>query len=227
MKKDIDISSLLAHSVKSPMQYLTYVSNYLVGHWAELDEDEKRESVEIIQQSASDIVDLLEQVINWNKLNDGQISLNPAQFSLSDLMEDELALHRAILKVKNIDVHLNIPKSIVMHSDPVVLKMIVHNILTNAIKYSEKNSVIKIDYHKKNNRVFLTITDQGKGMGGDELSAMLAEEATTTYGTSGEWGTGIGVQLTQALVNKLKGELRVQSQLNVGTSVSIVFPDKP
>lgn len=221
---DVNIASLLSHNVKSPIIYLQYVSEFLVSNWGELEEPEKLDSLETINQAAKDIISLLESLINWAKLNDGKLVPKLSLFKLSPLIEAELGLHRTILRLKKIHIEVNVPDQVKVKSDPVFLQLIIHNVLTNAVKFSYKNTTVKIEYLVLENGWSLSVEDEGKGMDEEELALLLSEEAASGSGTLNEQGTGIGTALTTALVNQLGGSLDIESQIGAGTRVSLVFP---
>jgi signal transduction histidine kinase len=221
--EEINIASLLSHNVKSPIIYLQYVSDFLVSNWDEIEETEKLESLETINQAAKDIIVLLESLINWAKLNEGKLVPKLSSIKLNAFIETELGLHKTILHLKKLRVQVNVPLSVKVKSDPIFLQLILHNVLTNAIKFSYKNNTIKIDYSATKDSWSLSIEDEGKGMDEEELALLLAEDAESVLGTFSEQGTGIGTALTMALAKQLGGQLTIESQLGAGTRVTMTF----
>lgn len=222
---DVNIASLLSHNVKSPIIYLQYVSDFLVSNWSDLEETEKLDSLETINQAAKDIISLLESLINWAKLNEGKLVPKLSPFKLNPFIEAELGLHRTILNLKNIQVEVSVPDQVKVKSDPIFLQLIIHNVLANAVKFSYKNTTVKIEYVALKDSWSLSIEDEGKGMDEEELALLLAEDAASSSGTFNEQGTGIGTALTTALVNQLGGSLNIESQIGAGTRVSMIFPN--
>jgi signal transduction histidine kinase len=201
------------------------VADFLLVNWKDLDDGDKYDSLETINQSAKDLIILLENLINWVKLNKGNLQASYSAFKLNEFVETELALHKTVIFLKDLTVQVNIPEDVKIKSDPVLLQLIIHNILANAFKFSYKNSKIQIDYEQMPDGWMLSVEDEGKGMDEEELALMLAAEANSAPGTFNEKGTGVGTSLTIALVKEMGGSLHVKSQQGTGTRVSISFPN--
>ena len=116
--------------------------------------------------------------------------------------------------------------STVVRADNDMLKTIVRNFLSNAIKFSPENSSIEINVTTPNaDFARISVTDHGVGIASDRLSTIF-HKGETTYGTGGEEGSGLGLQLCQDFAKKIGGDVDVESQEGQGSTFSVTVPLK-
>ncbi len=219
-KDQVNITSLLSHQVKSPVRYIQYVTDYMLTQWKSTSDQDKLESIEIINQSARDIAQLLEDIIQWSKLNEGMLKIKRSHFNILDLLNTEMGVHTAILRIKELEAEINVP-DVLVYTDPTLVRLIAHNIITNAIKFSNRKSKIYIKGKVEDEELTLIIEDEGKGLDEAEIEKLLADEMESSMGTFDEQGTGVGNILTKAIIKMLGGTLNIKSKLDAGTQVII------
>ncbi len=222
-KDQVNITSLLSHQVKSPVRYIQYVTDYMLTQWKSTSDQDKLESIEIINQSARDIAQLLEDIIQWSKLNQGILKVKPIHFNILDLLKTEMGVHAAMLKIKELEVEIDLPDALVK-TDPTLIRLVAHNIITNAIKFSNRKSKIYIKGKVEGEEFTLIIEDEGKGLDEAEIEKLLADEMESSMGTFDEQGTGVGNMLTKSIVKLLGGTLSIKSKIDAGTQVIVKIP---
>jgi len=105
------------------------------------------------------------------------------------------------------------------------METIFRNLIGNAIKFSKTNSTITINSSTNDNFIKIMVSDQGVGINSDRLGILLTDGShNSTRGTNNEKGTGNGLGIVKKLVEKQKGSLMINSEVNEGTTVTISFP---
>ena len=124
-------------------------------------------------------------------------------------------------------------KQVIIHEDLAVttvpgdyniLSIALRNLLTNAIKFSDKQGNIWINAEKKTDTVVLSVKDEGVGMSNEQIKELQAQQQSSSAGTAGEKGTGLGLYLVQELLQKINARLEVSSEKGKGSTFSIVIP---
>ena len=132
---------------------------------------------------------------------------------------------RQIAAQKNIEIIIDIDHEISLQIDPDHLDILLRNMISNAVKYSFKNSQIVLKVKRENDYKIITIKDSGIGMTSTQISNLFNTNANkSTYGTNGEKGTGIGLLLCNEFVELNGGKIEVLSSQNVGTTFNIFLP---
>lgn len=191
-----------------------------------------------IEMSSTQLLSLINDVLDMNKIESGKTVLEHVSLSLVNLVNDNIALihETAIENNITIDVKMDIKNEYIFGS-PIHIKQIILNLLTNAIKYNKENGSIvislkevKIDNQHSN--YVIKVADTGLGMS-DEFQKVIFEPFTQENGGARTKykGTGLGMSIVKKLVDKMNGTISVKSKLNIGSTFKIVIPfeidDKP
>ena len=157
------------------------------------------------------------------KANGIGINIQPVVFA--QILENIIIKYEAICQEENLSLKFSLDYGMIINGDEERLEQIVQNIIDNAIKYSRDNGTIIVTMELKEKNCLLTIQDNGLGMSEESL-----EKITNRYfrvnKTSSRFGggTGIGLSIVEKLVALHNGQMKIESQLNVGTKVSLLFP---
>jgi len=122
---------------------------------------------------------------------------------------------------KKINVSLDITPYVYIHSDVEILTIVIRNLISNAIKFTNENGTIKISAEQIENFFFITIQDSGIGMDTRTLERISDNNYTSTQGTQQETGLGLGLKLCKELLGHINGGLEIESELSVGTTMKI------
>jgi len=128
-------------------------------------------------------------------------------------------------KLKNITFELSGEKNLMINTDLNLLSTIIRNLVSNAVKFSHKNSAVYIDYNKVDNMIVFSIKDTGIGMNQEQINNLFSvSHSFSRRGTSGERGTGFGLKIVKEYINKLGGRIWVTSEENRGTTFYFSLP---
>ena len=165
--------------------------------------------------------------MNWARTQTGQLNFNPQKIILTPIIKGIIQISNLSAVAKNISLVQNKTEDIEVYADGNMLKIIIRNLISNAIKFTNQGGKITVSAKKEPDRVEITISDNGVGMTKETISKLFRiETSNTTSGTANEKGSGLGLILCKELVEKHGGRIRVESRLGKGSSFKFTLPYK-
>ncbi len=219
------IFSILSHDIRNPIFSLNQIVELINEDVLTI--NDLNHLKDRLHGQLKSINILLDNVLNWSKNQlEGELLPNKKETNLSLLVNQNITLFEEFAQQKQLVLNNMVPDDFMVWVDPNHLDLAVRNILFNAIKFSFQNGTIEIKIEKKEGEVFISISDNGKGMDEFELESLFSyNKQPGIYGTNGERGAGIGLILTKEFVSKNDGKILVQSKVNEGSTFTLVFPD--
>lgn len=216
---------MVAHDLKSPLSAMISFTDILQQNLDQFSEKEIRSFLNSLYQSSSQGFRLLENLLDWARLQSGAIEYSPDDLKILPLIDDTLLLLEPNAKEKQITIETDFQQDLSASIDRNMFLTVLRNLVSNAIKFSGSGKRITIKAEKDNQALRIQVLDQGKGMSKEEVSRLFKIESHfTTPGTNNEQGTGIGLILCYDLTRKMGGELLVDSTLGVGSTFTMVLP---
>lgn len=217
--------SILAHDLRNPFNSLIGFSDMLQNSIELAEMDKIKKYADIIQSTSKNTFDLLNNLLSWAYSQQQGVIINKETLNLNTVIQEILLVTEFIAESKNIEIYLNLDKDINVIADKEMLKTILRNLITNAIKYSFENSIIKIKAAIKEEYVEIRISDSGIGMDEDTQNNLFnLLDAKSKKGTKGETGTGFGLILCKGFVEKNGGKIWVESKLEKGSDFIFTIP---
>jgi signal transduction histidine kinase len=222
--------SSISHEIRTP---LTSVIGYTdVISKAIKDQESKKiiaDHIETIKNNANHLGSLIGDVLDFTKLESGKVNINIESVSLPSIMKQIKSLLQISIDKNNIDFKLSITKNSpkYVYTDPTLLKQIIINIASNAIKFTNKNEVrIDIDFLEPQNTLQICIKDSGIGMTKEESETLFKPFEQANVGIQKKYkGTGLGMAISKELVEIMGGNIKlISSELNVGSQFRITIP---
>lgn len=211
-----DLISVLAHDVRSPIGNLQAVLGLVKdGH---LSENEVRKIFVDIEKQVGTVSFLINDILVWIKSQNEDVDIELTNHNIVETISDLWYIFSDHFKEKEIELKLDIQETHVV-CQPDIIKSILRNLLSNALKFSDKGSKISITTASKNEKVTISVIDEGVGMSTTQL-AQLNKSFTSTTGTEEEKGIGIGLKMCHAMIKSHHSKLNIQSELKIGTSMS-------
>jgi two-component system sensor histidine kinase/response regulator len=177
-------------------------------------------------KESEEVHDLLDNLLKWTKSQTGRLNVVLQDLDLNDIIPGVVEIFEMIAQTKQIK--LNLLKSdekLIVSADNDMLKTVVRNFLSNAIKFSPENSSIDIIMATEGDFAKVSVRDHGVGIAADRLGSIF-HKGETTYGTGGEEGSGLGLQLCQDFARKNGGDCTVESVKGEGSTFSVLIPLK-
>ena len=214
--------SIVSHDFRGP---LASIENGLeVLHNIDLSEDEKLQLVGQLLAQVKITSGMLENILHWSK---NQMKVTEPTFqkvNVRQAIEKAKESLHLIIDQKEIVIHNEISPTEYIQTDIELLQVVLRNLISNAVKFSPIGSEVKINGYNVQDFFELEIKDQGIGMSEEQIDRIFSFRAQSTYGTANEKGMGLGLFLTNELVQKIGGKIKVNSSIDKGTIFKVHLP---
>tara|TARA_R100000027_G_scaffold47114_1_gene35914 strand:- start:8133 stop:10157 length:2025 start_codon:yes stop_codon:yes gene_type:complete len=216
--------SIIAHDLRNPFHGFSSMMQLLAEEWRDLPDDEIQSILEEMNQGATQLHRLLENLLTWAQLQRGSMVLEPEELRLEPLLRNCVELFQNSTDQKGIRLEWEVDAGLRVHANARGLETVVRNLIGNAIKYSHSGDQVTVRATRKDDAVLIAVEDTGVGIPEEKLGNLLKlGERNSTLGTDGEKGSGLGLQLCKELIDNLGGELIVESQEGVGSRFVVRF----
>ena len=217
--------SVIAHDLRSPMASIRMVLNLAVAAISpDVVGQEIFDLIDKANKESEDVHDLLDNLLKWTKSQTGRLSVVMQDLDLNDIIPGVVDIFEMIAATKKIKLSYT-GGSTIVRADNDMLKTIVRNFMSNAVKFSPEDSSIEITVTSDADFAKISVRDHGVGIAADRLGSIF-HKGETTYGTGGEEGSGLGLQLCQDFARKIGGDVMVESVEGEGSTFSVFVPLK-
>lgn len=217
--------SIIAHDLRSPFNNILVLSDILKAQLSKSEDSDTQVYLGLIHSTAKNTLVLLENLLDWAKSQSGQISFKNEKISISSVINEILDLSRSIAQTKGISIKTNAKEEIEVNSDKKILKTVIRNLISNAIKYSRPGDEITISTVEEEDLVKIIISDSGVGMDEKTLENLFSITNNTPLpGTLNEKGSGFGLVLCKEFIEKLGGKIWVESEKGKGSDFIFTIP---
>ncbi|MBE0662455.1 MAG: PAS domain S-box protein [Bacteroidales bacterium] len=219
--------SVIAHDLKSPFHSIIGFSEILKHEAVNLEIKEVESYASIIYESANQTLKLLENLLDWARMQQGTITFNPKPLVICDALNNSLILVGDQARKKNINLVNQVPAKLIVNGDENMLKTVFRNLLTNAIKFTTAGGSVYITAENTDTEVRISVTDTGIGISKENINKLFNIGSNfTMHGTEKEKGTGLGLLICKEFIEKHGGIIRVESKEGIGSTFSISLPVK-
>ena len=217
--------SIIAHDLKSPFNAILGFSDLLVEQIQERDYGDIEKYVGIIQKSSQQAMDLLLNLMEWSQSQTGKMEFNPVNVDVVELINKITELLSFSALQKAITISKKLPDNIQVSGDKDMISTILRNLISNSIKFTHPDGTIVISSEQKQNELMICVSDSGVGIKKENISKLFCiEESISTIGTQEEKGTGLGLILCKEFVEKLGGNIWVESEEGNGSTFYFTLP---
>ena len=218
--------SIVAHDLRGPMNGFLGLTGIMADDIENLSADELREIATTMRSSAVNIYRLIENLLEWSKMQRGILSYEPQPLFLKSSLTKSIELMMDMAAKKGIELQIKIPDHSVVFADIHMLETIIRNLVSNAIKFSFKGETVEIAAEKtEGNMIRVQVKDSGIGIPADLADKLfMLTENTSRKGTEGESSTGLGLVLCKEFVEKQGGKIWVESQEGTGSCFIFTLP---
>lgn len=215
--------SMASHEFRTPLSTVLS-SAALIAKYTEAHQQEQRNRhVEKIKNSVKHLNDLLEDFLSLGKLDEGKVQVLPVEFDTKEAIADITEEIKGLLKPGQ-DIVLHHEGNDLLYSDKKMLKNILINLLTNAIKFSDEGKKIELNSKTDARGLYLSVIDQGIGIP-EEDQEHLFSSFFRAKNVLNIQGTGLGLHIIKRYLDILNGSIQLQSRLNEGTRFDIFIPN--
>lgn len=220
--------SSMSHELRTPMNAILGFAQIL-----ELDDsttplsDEQKLNIKEILDAGTHLFGLITQVLDLTKIESGKLDISLEAVNIVTLLNESISLSQSAYK-NHSDITFNnkvIDENIFLEADPLHLKQIIINILSNAIKYNNKYGSVIIDSFKPNGNVLrICFMDTGNGIDEDKLHLLFQPFERLQYKNGDIEGTGIGLHISKTLIEHMDGKIGAESTVGKGSTFWIELP---
>ena len=219
--------SVIAHDLRSPMASIRMVLNLAVNVVSpETVGEEIFGLLDKANRESEETHDLLDNLLKWTKSQTGRLNVVYQDIDLDDIIPGAVDIFMMIAEMKKIDLkYIPADEKLTVHGDNDMIKTVIRNFLSNAIKFTPEGKGIEVFYKREGDFARISVRDHGVGIAADRVESIF-HKGETTYGTGGEEGSGLGLQLCQDFARKNGGDAYVESVEGEGSTFSCTIPLK-
>ena len=220
--------SIIAHDLRGPFNGFLGLTQLMAEELENLTSEEIKDFTLSMRNSAADMFRLLENLLEWARMQQGLITFNKQVDQLAPIVDESIAIILEPAKIKGIEINLDIPADITVFADRNILQTVIRNIVSNAVKFTPKGGIIRVsakvtDY----NNVEISIKDTGIGMSNKMIDDLFRLDVQTNRkGTEGEPSSGLGLLLCKDFIEKHSGKIWVESEEGKGSVFFFTIPGK-
>ncbi|WP_282126626.1 tetratricopeptide repeat-containing sensor histidine kinase [Marinifilum flexuosum] len=217
--------SVISHDLRNPFNSLIGFSELLITEIERKDCDKSRKYARFINQSAVEGLKLLTSLLHWSMSQSGKIHFQPEDVKFDEIINELKEFYTTDLNNNQIDFKIENEIDEVF-IDPNIVRIVLMNLISNALKYTESNGTIFLSAFKNFSAIHIKVKDSGIGMSESLINKLFKEKSFTQSkaGLRGERGTGLGLSVVQELVQIHKGKIKVESHEGQGTTFELEFP---
>lgn len=217
--------SIIAHDLRGPFNALLGTSDILANEIDELSKEDIKSFSLALNGALKKQFELLNDLLDWSKLQSGSFELRFTEFNLYDETNNAARSFEFTAGQKNLKIDIEINQAIIIKADVNMFRLVLRNLLSNSIKFSNKNGHIIISAKTDDQFNYLTISDNGVGMYEEDINKLFRIDVNhSTKGTANEMGTGLGLILCKEIIDKHQGNIVVKSEKGKGSEFVISFP---
>jgi len=217
--------SVIAHDLKNPFNSILGFSEILAENPDQFDCDKLKSMCRLIHQQAQSAHSLLDNMLQWAKMQTDHITFNPEPLLLKKLVEEAIE-HSALLShKKETEICVELENDLYGLADRHMLQVILHNLLSNAIKFTGRGGKVWVHAEQKGGMIHMSVRDNGVGI--SEANKMCLQQGVpveATKGTDCETGTGLGLLLCSEFIQKMNGSLNIESIEGEGSCFYFTIP---
>ncbi len=219
-----DFIASMSHEFKTPISCILGHSELL--RRSAVDEEGTRHSLQNIERSARYLLALIDNLLNQRKLEAGELEVHPRPVAVAEMVRNIVDMFEPEAGRKCLELWLEerVAPDLRLALDEVLVTQALYNVIGNAIKYTERGSVrLTIDWDARAERLRLRVSDTGIGIPADEMDQIF-RSFTRASNARHQPGTGLGLATTHEIVQRMDGELHIDSEMGRGTTVTIELP---
>ncbi|MFC1742770.1 DUF3365 domain-containing protein [Candidatus Riflebacteria bacterium] len=219
--------SLVAHDLKGPITVLIgFIDLFTLGPDSSRLKEKQKSFLTKMMDNCIHMTNMINEVLNLSRLQTGNLKVEPVELQLFE--EVDIAVENLLFLASQKEILLKneIPEGTRFFADPGLFSEVIKNLISNAIKFCKDGDEIKI-FLQNEEPLILCIQDTGSGIEAEMLPKLFLHEVkTSTSGTAGEMGTGLGLPFSMEIMKAHSGNLRVESKIGHGTTFFIEFSEK-
>lgn len=223
-----NLFSIIAHDLRNPFHTILGASELLATYSEEMTPEEIKETAQNIYRSASNVYNLLVNLLEWSRFQSGKLEVNKTQFDLCEIVHQVIELYAEQAERKKIIIHSKCEDNCNVYADKYMIESVVRNLISNAIKFTPSGKSIEIKCKNiDDDFAEFSVKDYGVGIpAGIRSKLFQIDSQISTKGTGQEKGTGLGLVLCKDFIEKNGGSISFESEVGKGSLFKVNIPKK-
>lgn len=216
--------SIISHDVRSPLNSFKGVLFLLKNN--AIAQEELEQVVNKVGNQIEQISNFLDNLLRWAKNHLGNVEAHPKTILLKDLVNQCVDLFSFVAQSKKININIFIPDDLTIYADEEMMKIVLRNLISNALKFCSEDDDINIKAERGLTKVIVSVEDTGEGISQENIPLLFGVAHLSTKGTKDEIGTGLGLSLCKEFIEKNGGKIYVTSIAGKGSCFWFDIPEK-
>jgi signal transduction histidine kinase/ligand-binding sensor domain-containing protein len=222
-----------SHELRTPLNAIIGFSEILLSHTPKQLDPRQERFLHNINSSGQYLLNIINNILDLSKIEAGRMEIHPESFFLRQEVGGICAVMKGVTTMRKITIDVDIPKELIVEADPTMIKQIIYNLMSNAVKFSPERSNVRVmaklltppESPMREDVVEMRVTDEGVGIDPKDHQ-LIFQEFRQAEGSRGErpQGTGLGLALVRRFVELHRGTIRVESALGRGSTFILQFP---
>ncbi|TDD99426.1 PAS domain-containing sensor histidine kinase [Flavobacterium cellulosilyticum] len=223
------VLAILSHDLRSPLAAIIGTTDYLKTNFHKMKPSMVQEMLELVHKSTKDELDMLDYLVEWARIKYASDVFSPKKIKLTQYIEKVFDTLNETASINALNLHHDVEENTSVFADGKMLLSIIQNIVSNAIKHTQKGGEITISAKRKVDKIIIQVKDTGVGMSKEIVKQLFKPQIKTlSVARKENKGAGIGLLLVKGFLEKNDGEIWVESIENEGSSFYFTLPiDKP
>lgn len=223
-----DMINIIVHELKNPISGVVGISKLMLDY-EDLSKEEYTRFLSEMYRTGLRMNDLVNRFLDVQKLEHGKVSMDFSDVDLFRILNDAKSISTTQLKEKSIRMNISAKgTSFIVSGNRELIFDAVQNLISNAIKYGEKDRTIEAELRRTEHQTLLSITDFGYGISIEDQKKVFEKffRVKSNINSAKEKGTGLGLAYVKEIMIKHKGDVQLESNEKIGSSFTLIFPDK-
>ncbi len=217
--------SIVAHDLKNPFNAIMGFSNLLSEAYDNFDEKQRKTFIRNISDATENTYKLLQNLLEWSRTQTNSIEYKPDAIDLGEIIDSNISVLKSSAINKDITITTKIPSNTIAFADKNMIRTVVRNLISNAIKFTRPGGKIEISASRTGNYIEVCVADNGVGISKENQKKLFKiDEQFKSYGTANEQGSGLGLLLCKEFVEKNGGDIWVESKYGQGSKFKFTLP---
>jgi two-component system, NtrC family, sensor kinase len=217
--------SIISHDIRGPVGNFHGFVRLIELSLESGDTSDLVEISQMLDKSAIELSSLLDNLLHWAMSQQGKFPNKPERLDLVRLCNENMGMVENIAAAKQITLTKSLPAAAAVFADKNSVSTITRNLLSNALKFTKKGGVVGLSLNCEGNECIITVSDSGIGIPAEKMNTLFGFDAgRSQWGTGGEKGVGLGLNLVKEFVDMNKGRIEVESEEGVGTTFRVYLP---
>ena len=217
--------AIIAHDLRSSVTSFKGIGRIMRSYLQKKKMDKAQSLSEKIDNASDQLSSFLDNLLNWSFTQLNNVPYHPKEINLEAICKKEISFKQELINSKEINTKVISKTNQLAFADENGVSLVIGNLLNNAIKFTNRKGNISFEIYTEETGIFVNIIDDGIGMSENKTKELFTlKRQNTIVGTEGEKGSGLGLILCKEFIDLNKGIIRIDSQLNKGTSINIQLP---